>query len=316
MALPDLPWVAVTGFGAHIKATPTRLVIQQKGRIDEYPLRRVHHLLIIGGHTLHSTVITTLIKNGIPVSFFEADGTPVGVIRSFGDTRENGMRSLQVSAPKHRYAVEIARGTLRSRLLAIRNLERIRQAPLLYEGELAFLNKAYEEMEYLIKLDEIRRLHRLVSDMYYEIIARAAPPELGFRRRTPKARQDPVNAMLSVSYAILYGSCMVPVLASRLDPDLGLLNEGPGSLIHDIIDPFRAPMADAAVLRLVDDGISMDEFEMSAERCIISDDLVRRLQAGVRTTLAPQRLQEQVQVLCDALHNNGTYVVLLQPSQP
>ncbi len=310
MNTPDLPWIAVTGFGAHIKATPIRLVVQQKGRIDEYPLRRIPHLLIIGGHTIHSSVITTLIRNGIPISFFEADGTPSGVIRPYGDTRENGMRSLQVNAPKHRYAVAIARGTLRSRLLALQHLEEGRETPLLYEGELAFLHKAYEEMEYLIKLDEIRRLHRLVSDMYYEIIARATPPELGFRRRTPRARQDPVNALLSISYAMLYGSCMVPVLASRLDPDLGLLNEGPGSLVHDIIDPFRAGMADAAVLNVVAGGIAGDEYEMSAERCILTDDLVRRLQAGVKATIQSQRLLEQVQVLSDALHNNGTFTVL------
>lgn len=310
MNTPDIPWVAVTGFGAHLKATPIRLVVQQKGRIDEYPLRRIPHLLIIGGHTVHSSVITTLIKNGIPISFFEADGTPAGVIRPYGDTRENGMRALQVNAPKHRYAVTIAKGTLKSRLLCLQRLEEGRGTPLLYEGELAFLHKAYEEMEYLIKLDEIRRLHRLVSDMYYEIIARTTPPELGFRRRSPKSRQDPVNALLSISYAMLYGSCMVPVLASRLDPDLGLLNEGPGSLVHDLIDPFRAAMADDPVLRLVAGGIEGDEYEMSADRCILTDELVRKLQAGVKLTLRPEKLQEQIQILSDALHNNATFTVL------
>jgi len=310
MTPPDLPWVAVTGFGAHIKATPIRLIVQQKGRVDEYPLRKVPHLLIIGGHTVHSSVVTTLIKNGIPISFFEADGTPSGVIRPYGDTRENGMRSLQVNAPKHRYAVTIAKGTLKSRLLMIEHIEEERKAPLLYEGELQFLHKAYDEMDYLIRLEEIRRLHRLVSDMYYEIIARLTPPELGFRRRTTRIRQDPVNAMLSIGYAMLFGSCMVPVLASRLDPDLGLLNEGPGSLVHDMIDPYRAAMADRAVLALVAEGIPEAAYEMSADRCILSDELVVRLQAGIKKTLEPSRLNEQVQVLSDALHKSGTFTVL------
>ena len=310
MNTPDLPWVAVTGFGAHIKATPVRLIVQQKGRVDEYPLRRVPHLLIIGGHTVHSSVITTLIKNGIPISFFEADGTPSGVIRPYGDTRENGMRSLQVKAPKHRYAVAIARGTLKSRLLTIERLEEERKSPLLYEGELPFLHNAYDEMEYLIRLEEIRRLHRLVSDMYYEILSRVTPSELGFRRRMAKVRQDPVNAMLSISYAMLYGSCMVPVLASRLDPDLGLLNEGPGSLVHDLIDPFKASMADLTVLKMIAGGIAETEYEMSANRCLLSDELVQRLQAGIKSTLLPEKIQEQVQVLAGALADGGVFTVL------
>jgi CRISPR-associated protein Cas1 len=310
MTAADLPWVAVTGFGAHLKATPVRLVIQQKGKVDEIPLRRIPHLLIIGGHTLHSSVITTLIKNGIPVSFFEADGTPSGVIRPYGDTRDNGMRMLQVNAPKHRYAVAIAKGSLQSRLLLLQNLETAQDSPLFYEGELAFLHKAYEELEYLIKLDEIRRLHRLTTDMYYEILARAAPQELGFRRRTARPRQDPVNAMLSLGYAMLYGATMVAVLASRLDPDLGLLHEGPGSLVHDITDPFKAGMIDQPVLTMVAGSIGETGYELSADRCLLADDLVLCLQSEIKKTIDTARINEQVRVMSGALCNGGTFTVL------
>lgn len=310
MTQDEIPWVAVTGFGAHLKATPVRLVIQQKGKVAEYPIRKIPHLLIIGGHTVHSSVITTLVKNGIPVSFFEADGTPVGVIRPYGDTRENGMRSLQISAPKHRYAVTIAKGALKSRLLFLQKLEEVREVPLLYEGELQFLHKAFDELEYLIKLDEIRRLHRLTTDMYYEIISRSLPPELGFRRRTARTRQDPVNAMLSISYAMLFGSCMVPILASRLDPDLGLLHEGPGSLVHDLIDPFRALMADEPVIRLAAAGIPASGYELSADRCLLADDLVILLQSEVKKTIRPDRILEQVQILSASLCNGAAFTVL------
>jgi CRISPR-associated endonuclease Cas1 len=310
MKTDDLPWVAVTGFGAHLKATPVRLIIQQNGKTVEYPIRKIPHLLIIGGHSIHSSVVKILLKNGIPISFFDADGTPSGIIRPYGDTRDTDMRSLQINAPKHRYAVSIARGALKSRLLFLQKLEETRNSSVLYEGELQFLHKAYDELEYLIKLDEIRRLHRLTADMYYEIIARTVPPELGFRRRTPRSRQDPVNAMLSLGYAMLYGSCMVPVLASRLDPDLGLLHEGPGSLINDLIDPFRDKMVDNAVLQLTSAGIQSSDYEISAERCLLSDDLVLQLQSAVKTTIQPVWIQEQVQILTGALCDGKNFTVL------
>ncbi len=82
---------------------------------------------------------------------------------------------------------------------------------LFYEGELEFLQKSREELAFLIKLDEIRRLHRLVSDMYYEIISRSLPPDLGFRRRGTRPHTDPVNAMLSFGYAMLFGTCIAAV---------------------------------------------------------------------------------------------------------
>jgi CRISPR-associated endonuclease Cas1 len=306
----DLPWVAVTGFGAHLKATPVRLVIQQKGKVTEIPIRRIPHLLIIGGHTLHSSVVTTLIKNHIPVSFFEADGTPVSVVRPYGDTRDTRMRDFQAGAPKHRYAVGIARGALHSRLLRLQKLEEERGSPVLYEGELDFLHKAYDELEYLIKLDEIRRLHLLTSDMYYEILSRTLPQELGFRRRAVRPRIDPVNAMLSLGYAMLYGSAMAPVLASRLDPDIGLLHEGPGALVNDLIDPFRPAMVDAPVLRLASTGLHPDDYELSADRCILSDNLVLQLQAVVKGTIDQEKIREQVLVLTGALCNGGKFTVL------
>jgi CRISPR-associated endonuclease Cas1 len=309
MASEDLPWVAVTGFGAHIKATPIRLVIQQKGRVSEIPLRRIPLLLIIGGHTLHSSVITTLVKNSIPVLFFEADGTPVGVIRPYGDTRDERMRLLQANAPKHRFAVTLARGSLQSRILAIQKLEEESGSALLYEGELAFLHKANEELEYLIRLEEIRRLSRLTSDMYYEVLARSLPRELNFRRRSAKPSQDPVNAMLSLGYAMLYGSGMVSILGSRLDPDLGLLHEGPGSLVHDLIDPFKAGMVDKPVLSLAARGIPESGFEMSAERCLLADDLVMQVQGQIKTTIDTAKITEQVQILCGALCNGGVFTI-------
>lgn len=310
MTPDDVPWVAVTGFGAHLKATPVRLVIQQKGKVTEIPIRRIPHLLIIGGHTLHSSVVTTLIKNKIPVSFFEADGTPISVVRPYGDTRETGMRMLQVNAPKHRYAVTIARGALQSRLLALQKLEEDKGAPLLYEGELTFLHKASDELEYLIKLDEVRRLHRLTTDMYFEILARVVSPEFGFRRRGTPPHLDPVNAMFSLCYAMLFGSAMVSVLASRLDPDLGLLHEGPGSLVHDLIDPFRPAMVDKPVLKIASAGLASSDYELSAERCLLSDDLVLRLQSEVKGTILPEKINEQVSVLTNSLCNCGKFTVL------
>lgn len=310
MGTENQPWVAVTGFGAHIKATPVRLVIQQKGKVEEIPIRRIPHLLIIGGHTLHSSVITTLSKNNIPVLFFEADGTPVCVVRPYGDTRDTWMRRVQAGAPKHRYAVTFARGTLQSRLLILQKLEEERGSPLLYEGELDILHKAYDELEYLIKLDEVRRLHLLTTGMYYEILARTLPPDIGFRRRVIRPRPDPVNAMLTLAYAMLYGSAMVPVLASRLDPDLGFLHEGPGSLVNDIVDPFRAAMVDHPVLRIAAAGIESEDYELSADRCLLSDEFVVRLQAVIKNTIAPEKIQEQVQILTDALCNGGKFTIL------
>src|SRR4030043_90305 len=100
----------------------------------------------------------------------------------------------------------------------------MQNSTLFYEGEQQFLHTSEQELQYLIKLDEIRRLHRLTSDMYYEIMARNISSDFGFRRRTIRPQADPINAMLSFGYAMLYGNCCVSVIGARLNPDVGLMH--------------------------------------------------------------------------------------------
>lgn len=65
----EYPWLLVSGFGAHIKSTQKKLIIQKKNSIEEYPLDSIKNLLVIGGHTISSPTIISLVKHG-PISRF------------------------------------------------------------------------------------------------------------------------------------------------------------------------------------------------------------------------------------------------------
>ena len=171
----DVPWLIVAGFGAHIKSTRNTLFVQKEGIIEEYPLESVRHLLIIGGHTLHTPVIANLVKKGARISFFEADGKPLGTIRPFNNHEEAKFLEIQKNAPNYRYAVSIARASMKSKTLLIGGLGEIAGRELFYEGELQIFSNALDELEYLIKISEIRRIERLTTDMYYEVLSRVLP---------------------------------------------------------------------------------------------------------------------------------------------
>jgi CRISPR-associated endonuclease Cas1 len=156
---------------------------------------------------------------------------------------------------------------------------------LFYEGELDFLHKAHDEMEYLIRMVELRRLHRLASDMYYEILSRQIPPGLGYRRRTERPHRDPVNAMFSFGYAILYGICLRSVAGAHLDPDQGCLHEGAGGLVQDLIDPFKPAMVDDPLFALAREGIPADEYDIGGTRCYLSEDLIQHIMAILQQSI-------------------------------
>ena len=290
----DYPWLSVSGFGTHIKSTQSHLIIQKKQSTERYPLEKIKHLLIVGGHTINSMTISHLVKNGCFITFFDSDGTPVGVIKPYCDPAiEQECKPLEFSSHQ-RYAISIAQASVKSRLFAIERIQETRNVNLFYEGEHDVLWKSLEELEYLIKLDEIRRLHKLTSDMYYEIMSRSIPANFEFKRRTMRPQRDPINAMLSFGYALLFGNCSVAAIGAHLNPDSGVMHAGKGSLIYDLIDPLKAKMVDSIVFQIARESLAQSDYEVTDNRCLLSDELLKKLMDAFYTAFTTEHLNEQV----------------------
>jgi CRISPR-associated endonuclease Cas1 len=297
----------VSGFGAHIKSTQKKLIIQKKNTLEEYPLDSIKNLLVIGGHSISSSTIVSLVKNGAFISFFEPDGNPVGIIRPFGDQNDMEVYTWQKAVPRHRYAIILAQAAIKSRLFAIRRVQESQNTHLFYEGEQEFLHSSQDELQYLIKLDEIRRLHRLTSDMYYEIMARNITSDFGFRRRTIRPQADPINAMLSFGYAMLYGNCCVSVIGARLNPDVGLIHEGKGSLVQDLIDPLKTEMIDAAVFQVAKESLNTSDYELIPDRCMLTEEFIRKLIRLFQTTINNEKIDEIVDSYFNSITKNEDF---------
>jgi CRISPR-associated protein Cas1 len=310
MSGEDHPWQIVAGFGAHIRATTTRLSIMHKGRTREYPLRSVSHLLVMGGHTLHTSALTHLLRSGASVSFFDADGTPLSVLRPFGAREDETMRSVQHAASPHTYALALSRASIRARLMLIEKTGVSLGCDLFYEGEHDLLIQSFDELEYLVKMEELRRVHKLATDMYYEIMARTIPAELGFRRRSGRPHRDPVNAMLSLGYAMLFGNCCVSIIGAHLDPDEGMLHQGERSLVLDLIDALKPTMVDEAIFALARNRLSAGDYECSTSRCHLDPVVIRHLTDAVRQSLDQSLIDESVVVFRGALFKNEGFQVV------
>lgn len=306
----EYSWHVVAGFGAHIKSTGTTLSILYKGEQKEFPLPSVQHLLLVGGHNIHTSAVTRLLRQGSSISFFDADGTPVGMLNPFGSDVGADVRKAQMARMPHSFAQEIARATLKSRLLEIEQTGEQLGKNLFYEGEQEILHNLLKDLEYLITMDELRRVHKLAGDMYYEIMARSLSPELGFRRRTKRPHQDPVNAMLSLGYAMLFGNTIVSVIGAYLDPDYGYLREGERSLVTDLIDPLKATMVDSVVFSIARAGLINDRYEVSTKRCHLDEEVIDALIAPLRDSIKQEIIDDNVLSLSRTVMGEGPFSIL------
>jgi len=307
MTTGSVPWHAVSGFGAHIRASASTITIQYKGKTDEYSLSAIDHLLIIGGHNLHTSVVSHMIKRGSAISFFDPDGTPLAFLHPFGFRTDETMRQMQIQAPHHTYATEIVRASLKSRLLMIEKTSEVLGKDLFYRGEQEIMHRTLDEVNYLIKMNELRRIHKFASDMYYEIMSRTTHPKLEFRQRTLRPHRDPVNAMLSLGYAMLFGNTCVSVTGTHMNPDYGMLRQGERSLILDLIDPLKAGMVDKTVFSIITEGISDDEYECSTKRCHLDDNLIKRFTSRLKSSINQEIIDYNVLNLCNSLKSKKKF---------
>lgn len=303
--IEDVDWLVVQGSGAHIRSGSDRLIVGQGSTVNEYALAGLAHLLLQGRHTVQTATVIRLVRHGVRVTFLEPDGEPVGVVRPYGDREDERRRRLQETIPTHAIATTIVTSAAHARLGLIGE-----SGASFYEGELELIQGLLGELPNLVRLQEIRRVHRMIGDMYYEIMSRTIPPELGFRRRTERPHRDPVNALLSLSDGLLSAAVLNACIGARLDPSLAPLSIGDQALVRDIADCFRTEMVDRSVFALAREGIDPAAFDRRADRCHLADGLVREATARLRTSIDRVRIDRQVQRYVAALEDELPFLIV------
>lgn len=104
-------------------------------------------------------------------------------------------------------------------------------------------------------IDSLRGTEGDAANAYFAVfgdMVRVA--DLSFQNRSRRPPLDPVNALLSFLYVLLTADCRAAAEAAGLDPQMGFLHrDRPGrpSLAIDLMEEFRAPLADRACLTLL-----------------------------------------------------------------
>jgi len=104
----------------------------------------------------------------------------------------------------------------------------------------------------------------------------STPERFLFEQRNRRPPRDPVNAMLSFAYAMLVKDWTVTLAAVGLDPYLGVYHQprfGRPALALDMMEPFRALVADSTVVWVVNNGVlGLGDFVERGGGCALKPD--------------------------------------------
>lgn len=156
-----------------------------------------------------------------------------------------------------------------------------------------------------LSAESARGLEGAASAAHFEGLEALFAPSLEFHGRNRRPPRDPVNAVLSLLYTLLYASAVEAALGAGLDAAIGYLHEPAprrAGLACDLMEPLR-PAADRVVVRLFrEHTLRKDHFHAEDGACLLGKAGRKAFYEAVEPELARfrPRLQRLARVVARA----------------
>ncbi|MDB6155895.1 MAG: CRISPR-associated protein Cas1 [Chthoniobacteraceae bacterium] len=249
------------------------LVAKEKEKVvQEIRVQDMNHLALFGNIQLSTQAIQILAGEEIPITYFSMGGYFHAVTHGHGlknvVTRIEQFRAAGDPVTCLALAKRMVAGKVRNqRTLLMRNHE---QPP---EAVLKRLNQAQADVERVDSLGSLLGMEGAAAALYFEHFGGMLRPRsaadmpdksadgeqwtFDFQGRNRRPPRDPVNAMLSLAYSLLAKDFTVAAYAVGFDPYVGFYHQprfGRPALALDLMEEFRALVADSAVITAINNG--------------------------------------------------------------
>lgn len=263
--------------------------------LQEIRLRDIDHVAVFGNVQLSTQAIQSLIQADIPITYHSSGGWFIG--QTTGHSHKNVMiRKAQFQlAGSVDGSLAIAQHFVSGKILNSRTLLR-RNARNIEPSILTKLKYLSQKVFQTVTLEELIGIEGAAAQLYFShfpLMLKGHGLTFDWNHRNRRPPKDPVNALLSLGYAILAKQFTVTALAVGLDPYLGFLHQpkyGKPALALDIMEEFRALIVDSTVITTMNTGEISDTHFISRNgavsltapgRMIFINALERRLNTEV-----------------------------------
>jgi CRISP-associated protein Cas1 len=248
--------VYITQEDAFIGKTDERLNVRaEKQTLLDVPLIKVDGVVILGRATVSPAAIMELLERKIPLSFLTGTGKYLGRLEP-ELTKNIFVRSAQWKASGDtEKALHAVKGFVRGKLKNYRNSLLRSQRDFADRDFQTAIDRLKDNIDAIAtssNINSVRGLEGAGSAVYFGCFNKLIKTEeFKFTTRNRRPPLDPVNALLSLGYALLRHDVQSAINIVGFDPYLGYLHVqryGRPSLALDLMEEFRPLVVDAVVL--------------------------------------------------------------------
>jgi len=211
--------------------------------------------MVFGSVQVSTPLLQELASREVPVTFASHGGYFYGTFQGL-PRKSAALRIAQFAAAEDpERSLSLAREIVRGKILNQRTL--LRRNATLPDRLVVQLRALAHHALQAHDAEELLGLEGTAASLYYghfrDMLSPSTLTEFDFRERNRRPPRDPVNAVLSLCYALLARDLTVTVHAVGLDPYVGIYHHpghGRPSLALDLMEEFRPLIADSVVLGL------------------------------------------------------------------
>jgi CRISPR-associated protein Cas1 len=264
----------VQSAGAKVGRSGAELAVETRdGEKRTVRIADTSHVALFGAVQISTQAVQELCQRGIPIVYLSAGGWFYGITRG-ADHKHIELRRQQFSAAADPdRCLQIARRLVATKLRNCRTLVR-RNSEAPAERTLDRLKQLITAAEAATSAESLLGIEgtgaRLYFQAYRDLLSPPqgecdpAAPGFDFEGRNRRPPRDPVNAVLSLGYALLSKDLTIALQTVGFDPYLGFYHQpryGRPALALDLMEEFRPLVVDSVVLSAINTGaLKHDDF--------------------------------------------------------
>jgi CRISPR-associated protein Cas1 len=253
-----MTFLYLTEQGAVLKKSGQRLIVEkERQKLLDMPAAKIEGVMVFGNVQFTTQAVRLMLKQGVELALFTRRGKLLGQITDPA-TKNIDLRKAQFRRHTEAdFVLGLARVLVNAKLANC--LEFVRQfghnhPDKQLTSEADQLEALLPRIEKAESLPEILGLEGSGARIYFQAFSKMVRRSFAFGGRRRRPATDPVNALLSLGYTMVYNEIASLLDGMGFDPYLGYFHQprhGHATLASDLLEEFRTPLVDRFTLKIV-----------------------------------------------------------------
>ena len=262
----------ITEQGSKITVSEGKVIVECKDGLKRMvPQEILESIMIFGNVSMTIPAQKLCLENGIKVTYLSTKGKYFGRLESTAHFNAKRLKDQVYLSDNDgdclEFAIKVQKAKVHNQRIILKRYEKNSDKDI--REELQRMEIYENKLSKCECIDEVMGYEGMAAKEYFRALSKIVREEFAFNGRSRQPPLDAFNSMLSFAYTIIFYEIYAELQNRDLSPYIGFIHkikQNHPALVSDMIEEWRAVLADATILSLVQGReISKEEFTTDEE---------------------------------------------------